>query len=150
MKKNLVLVVVLFLQCFVFTNARATVNCGLVEIIGSHMSREIVDQMNHSIAGSQYRISKRKTLVLKSVNSVSFSGCTVTAKVKAKLKRKIRRDAVGTITLKAKVASFNRDQVCLKNAKVTKINLSHTLGLGEAVYQWAANKTIPNYSCYAI
>lgn len=129
--------------------AKAELPCNLVEVIGSHMEREIVDQIGRQVAGTSFKINRRKTLVVHGVGDLSFSGCQATLRLHVTLKRKIRRDATGVIKLKAKVSSFDRDEVCLSNVHVADVSLSHTLGIGEGIYKQVANKAIPNRVCYS-
>lgn len=131
-------------------NAQGRLNCRVVESVGNANSIKILNQINSEIEGTVYKISPRKKLILKKVRKVHFDGCKIIVDVEAKLKRKIRRDAKGTIRISAIIDSFNRDRVCVKKAKVDKIKLSNTLRIGEKFYKWVANKVLPNNHCFNI
>ena len=148
-KKNLILSATLLVTAILTKSAFAALPCSTVEIIGTHMERQILDKINAQSAGQRIKINKRKTLVIKEVSNLSFSGCNALIKANVKLKRKIRRDAIGNIKLKGKVTAYTRDEVCLSNVKVVKVNLSHTGVLGEAVYKAVANKVIKNKQCFS-
>ena len=68
------------------------------------------------------------------------------------LKRKVRRDAHGTVKMQARVSSLDLAQrkICYDSARVTDVNLSRTLGIGERVYKWVANIVLPNRGCYTL
>ena len=126
----------------------AAPDCNVIESLGNILSDNIQQKMNSQVAGDSYRINRRKRLNIHGVNEVNFHGCTVRTSMKVTLKRKIRRDAHGNVGIKANVASFNGNQVCLSNVKVTDVNLSRTLGIGENIYKLAANKAIKIISVF--
>lgn len=131
------------------TPAEAQVNCRVVQTIGNALAGDIRDQMNARVAGTRYEISRRKTLIIRNVDRVRFDGCRMRADVSVTLKRKIRRDASGTIRLGATVQSFTPDRVCLGGAGVENVSLSRTLGVGERWYRRAANRALPNQQCFS-
>ncbi|MDJ0733936.1 MAG: hypothetical protein QNJ47_07605 [Nostocaceae cyanobacterium] len=129
--------------------ANAAINCSAVESFGNALKSQILTEINNEIAGESYKINRRKTLKIHGVEDISFNGCRIKAKTKVTLKRKIRRDAHGNIKIRADITSFDLagKRLCYKNAKVTDVSLSRTLGIGERVYRWAANKALPNGKC---
>lgn len=131
-------------------NSYAALDCSVVEQFGNLAASYVDDQISDQVVGMKQKLSKRKTLHIRDVQNVRFDGCTIKMKLKVKLARKIRKDAFGKIGVKATVKSFSRSRVCLKNAKVTSVNLSHTTGLGEAIYKMVANKVIPNNKCFRL
>lgn len=102
--------------------------------------------LDNIVAGKTVKLTKRKKLVIRGVDWVSGTNCNITTKLDVKLKRKIRRDATGSIKIGGQLY-MNGGDFCIKNAKVKSINLSHTTGLGERIYKWVANKVIPNNTC---
>ena len=122
--------------------------CRLVETIGNAQKMEILNQINAVVIDTKYEISPRKTLLIKNVKSINFKGCKAIVDVEVKLKRKIRRDAKGTIRITAVVDRYTGNQVCLIKSKVDKVRLSNTLRIGEGFYKWIANKVLPNNVCY--
>ena len=132
------------------SNSFAALNCTVVEQFGNLASNYIDGQISNQIVGMKKKLTPRKTLHIRDVRDVRFSGCTLKMKLGVKLARKIRRDAFGTIGVKATVKSFSRDRVCIKNAKVTSVNLSHTTGLGESIYKMVANMVLPDNTCFNI
>lgn len=102
--------------------------------------------LDNIVAGKSVKLTKRKRLVVRGVDWVSGTNCNITTKLNVKLKRKIRRDATGSIKVGGQLY-MNGGDFCIKNMKVKSVNLSHTTGLGESIYKWVANKVIPNNTC---
>ena len=125
------------------------INCRVVEALGTSLRPQILAEINRQVSGTSYRINRRKTLRINRVEDIGFSGCRLTARTNVTLKRRIRRDAHGTVTLQADIPSFSLParQVCYANARVTDVNLSRTLRIGEGVYKWVANKVLPSGGC---
>jgi hypothetical protein len=130
----------------------AAIDCNAVESLGNNFQSQILSEINKGVAGKSYKINRRKTLIIHRVETVSFDGCRIQAKTKVTLKRKVRRDAHGNVKIRADITSFNlaSKRLCYGNAKVTDVNLSRTLRIGEAVYKWVANKVLPNGKCINI
>lgn len=131
-------------------NSYAALDCSVVEQFGNLAASYVDDQISDQVVGTKHKISDRKTLHIRDVENVRFVGCTIKMELKVKLARKIRKDAFGNIGFKATVKSFDRSRVCVKDTKVTSVNLSHTTGLGEAIYKMVANKVIPNNKCFSL
>jgi hypothetical protein len=98
------------------------------------------------IAGKEHEISKRKTLVIHGLESISGSECNFRAVVDVTLKRKIRRDASGTVVLKGQL-HIDGGQICISNASVADVDVSNTLNIGEEFYEWVANAALPTNIC---
>lgn len=130
--------------------AHAAVNCNQVERLGNSASSFIRQQINQSVGGTSTRINRRKTLVIHGVNRVSFRGCQLRATLGVTLKRKIRRNAVGTVKITANVNSFSAGRVCLTRVRVRDVDVSRTGIIGESFYRMAANKAIKNNQCFRI
>ena len=103
--------------------------------------------VNQQAAGARHEISNRKTLVINSIDSLSGSLCSFRARADVTLKRKIRQDANGHVTLKGALQISN-GRICIANASVADVSLSNTLNIGEAVYKWVANKALPTNLCF--
>ena len=144
-KSNLLLTILLGLMVALSANAQ---KCQLIEGVGNAMKTSILAEMNRTTAGATYKVSSRKTMVINKIESIRFEGCKAIAKANVTLKRKIRRNAKGTVTIKADVDKYTKTRICLKNQKLDKIRLSNTLRVGEGFYKWIANKVIPNNVCY--
>ncbi|MEM7555937.1 MAG: hypothetical protein AAF378_17940 [Cyanobacteria bacterium P01_A01_bin.84] len=130
----------------------AAINCNAVESFGNAYKSQILTKINDSVAGKSQKINRRKTLRVNQVKSVSFDKCRIKVSTHVTLKRKVRRNAHGTVKMRADITSFNlpSKRLCYKNAKVTDVNLSRTLGIGEAIYKWVANKALPNNKCITL
>lgn len=105
-----------------------------------------VELINPQIAGLEHKVSDRKTLVVHGLESISGSECNFRAVVDVTLERKIRRDASGTVVLKGEL-HLDGDRICISNASVADVDVSHTLNLGEQVYEWVANSALPSNLC---
>ncbi|MEM9213230.1 MAG: hypothetical protein AAGD25_02690 [Cyanobacteria bacterium P01_F01_bin.150] len=129
--------------------AQKSLDCSIVENLGNSLDAEILAQVNERVSGESHRISKRKKLIINQVESVSFQACELTIELDATLKRKIRQNAHGTITLRSTIDSFNlpEREVCYTDLRVSNVSLSRTLNIGERVYEWAANRALPDSGC---
>ena len=125
-------------------------DCDVIEIIGTSERARVLTQLNDNVRGFEYRINRRKQLVINNIQDVRFSGCTVTVIANVTLKRRIRRNARGTAIITGNISELNTSRVCFNNAKLNRIRLSNTLRVGEAFYRWIANKVIPNNVCYSL
>lgn len=134
------------------TSAVAQVNCESIESFGNDFQPIILQELNNYAAGRSETISRRKTLRINRVEDVSFSGCEVMGRVDVTLQRKIRRNAHGTLNMRANVTSLNfiEQSFCLDDITVTSVNLSRTLNIGESIYRRIANKHIPNGTCFSL
>lgn len=128
------------------------IDCNAAQRLGNSVRSSIISQLNGRFAGASQRINRRKTVRINRISSISFNGCNVTARANVTLKRKIRRDAHGTATVRAKISSFNlgSKRVCFKNVNLSALSLSRTLGIGERFYRWIANKVLPNNQCLSL
>jgi hypothetical protein len=97
--------------------------------------------INALVAGKSFKIgpAKGKTVVFKSIESITGSDCDVVVKANIKVKRKLRKDANGTATFKGKL-DITSGKICITNAVITDLHLSHTLDVGEEVYKVMAGK----------
>ncbi len=133
------------------TPAAAQLNCRTVEALGNGVLHDrIVGVLRDRIQNSgEIRIAKGKKLQLEQLESLKFSGCRANTVVRVNLKRKIRRDARGTVRVEANVdAKLN--EICLNKPRVEEVHLSHTLQIGEAVYRFVANKMLPHSTCFKV
>lgn len=130
--------------------AQSELNCSAVESLGTELKPVILSRINEEVSGANHRINRRKTLVINRVQDVSFQGCKIILKLDVVLKRKIRRDAAGVVELQGEISSFDlqKRKLCYKNAKVSNVNLSRTLSIGEGFYRWVANLVLPNNGCF--
>lgn len=128
--------------------AQAAIDCNLVQALGNASSNLILQQLNAQVAGSSTRINRRKTLVIHGARDVSFRGCQLRSTIGVTLKRKIRRNAVGTVKITANVSSFNGRRVCLTGVRVKNVDVSRTGVIGESIYRMAANIAIKNNQCF--
>lgn len=130
-------------------HAQGALDCRLVESVGNARSASILASLNTAVAGQENRINRRKTLVIHSVERVWFDGCRMRAVQNVTLKRRVRADAHGTVQIGADItrANLRTGEVCYESASVEDVSLSRTLGIGEAVYRWVANRTFPDDGC---
>jgi hypothetical protein len=131
------------------TAAAAPLSCPVVETTLTAGNTIVLAALNQRIGGSEYRLNRRKTLVIHGVRELSVSGgCELTAVVDVTLERKWRRDAEGTVTVRAHVdvdaATSGVVQLAFSDVRVIDVSLSHTLGIGESIYAWVANKVLPD------
>jgi len=133
------------------THVSGGVSCRLVGSLGRGMADEIVEELNREVAGEVHRINRRKSLRINRVLDVAFNGCEARVRADVTLKRKIRRNAHGPITMAARIVHLDlREQVlCLDKARVSSVKLSRTTRLGEAMYRWVANKVMPSRRCFS-
>lgn len=103
--------------------------------------------INAEVQGFSYKISDRKRLVVNGVDAVSGSNCNLRATLDVTLKRKIRRDAHGTVVVKGTLA-VRDNKICVVNPSVADVDLSNTLNIGEGVYKLVANKALPKNLCF--
>lgn len=104
--------------------------------------------LNNQVAGYSERISRRKRFVVHGIDSIYLDGCNVVVNINATLKRKIRRDAHGIVTVAGNLSYDNYNKTwCVQNIRITKMKLSRTLRIGERIYTRFANKNIPNQIC---
>lgn len=124
-------------------------DCAVVESLGSALSASVLEDINQRTAGTSYRLNRRKTLVINNARSVSFRGCQLSLDLDVTLQRKIRRNAHGNIVLRGNISSFDlaNREVCYTDLKVADVDLSRTLGVGEAFYRVFANAFLPNSGC---
>ena len=132
------------------SSAIAQVDCESVQSLGNSFQSQIIEQLNARVSGESYKISRRKKLRINYIEEVTFSGCQMTTRINVTLRRKIRRNAHGTVSIRANISSLNLAErsFCYDNARVIDVNLSRTLNIGEAVYRWVANKALPNSNCF--
>lgn len=133
--------------------ASAQLNCDVVERLGESLAPAIIAEVNAADPAERtQRISRRKTLTIDLLDSITFSGCTATIRANLTMKRKIRRDASGSVVLRAEITSFNlpRREVCFKDPKVQSLNLSKTTKLGEKVYGWIGKLALRRHSCFSV
>ncbi len=123
-------------------------DCDLVQNVGRGANDFILEQINSQVAGTRERISRRKTLILREAESVSFNGCAMTLDIRATLKRRVRRNAHGRIRMRASVSRFTNREICLSNVRVADIRFSRTARIGERFYRRAANRAVPNNQCF--
>lgn len=133
--------------------AQTITDCRVIQTLGGVVAGSYGDVIDAEVAGTSYRINRRKTLRLHGVEGIRFSGCTAQVDLDVTLRRRIRRNAHGTISVAADVRLLQLDRdnraatVCIYNPRVTRVRLSHTTGLGEAVYRWVANLALPGGGC---
>ncbi len=130
---------------YLYTNP----DCDQVNSLGSALAPEVLEAGNSQLRG-EYRLNRRKTLQIHSVESVTVSDCRIQLNLNITLKRKIRRDAHGTMRLSSRINSISESEVCLSDVNVDDVNVSRTGIIGESVYRWAANIVLPNNRCFPI
>lgn len=136
------------------TASAAPLTCNEIELVTAFARSEVLAELNSRIAGEEYRINSRKRLVIHGVNDVQVQGCEITVITQLTLKRRIRRDAHGTVTARATVSvnslGSNTFDVSFDNVRVTDVSLSHMLEIGEAIYRWFANRAPSNFEVIRI
>jgi hypothetical protein len=134
----------------------AQINCNLVQGYGNAEKESILEQVNRNMAGVVYNnvgATKLKKLVIKEARNITFTGCRITLELKVKLKRKLRRDASGTIIVSGYVSKaqfYGNKHIFIKNASIDKVRLSNTLRIGEKFYRWVADKTFPSNQRFSL
>lgn len=127
-------------------------DCRVVQIIGTEMRNEILAELNAGLSDEPIEISRRKSIFVREVVDIRFEGCKLFAKAAVELERKIRRDADGHAFVTGNVVSMRLSptrQVCLdRKPKVQRMEMSHTLDIGERIYTRVANKVYPPDRCF--
>ncbi len=106
--------------------------------------------LDAAIGGHSHKLGPLKSLVIKSVDSFGDGGgdCKVSAVLQVKLKRKIRRDANGTITMSARLSANETSpgslDVTLTELHAENVALSNTMKIGENAYMLALNVLLPS------
>ena len=106
-------------------------------------------KIDEEVAGFEHRFNRRKTLVVHWIESVSNGddACEIQVVANVTLKRKWRRDAHGTVTVRAYVevdaVEPRTFDVVFHNPYISDVSLSNTLDIGEAFYRWIANMIVP-------
>jgi hypothetical protein len=95
--------------------------------------------LNAELAGYEHEINKRKTLVINDFEWVTGDECEVIMLVDVTMKRKLRKDAHGTMILEGTLDTSG-GQICLVDIQLTEFSLSHTLQVGEWFYEKLAGK----------
>lgn len=129
--------------------AQRSLDCNAVESLGNLLLPVVSSEINNRVAGTSHVINNRKTLKINRVNNIAFKGCKVSLDLDVVLQRKIRRDAAGTIKMSGDISSFDlgKREICYRNAGISSVSLSRTLGIGESFYKWVGNKALPNSDC---
>lgn len=130
--------------------------CQIVEITGNDpvMNARILSDVNRDYAGRTERISRRKSFVLNRATQITFTGCKMRMRFDAEMKRKIRRDASGTVDVVATMKNFRfgsrsrPGRACVKDASVDDVSLSNTLRIGEFFYKKVANWFMEKPTCF--
>ena len=130
--------------------------CEIVEIAGNKpdMNARILADVNRDYAGRTERISRRKSFVLNRATAITFTGCKMRMRFDAEMKRRIRRDASGTVDVVATMRNFRfasasrPGRACVRDAKVDDVSLSNTLRIGEFFYAKVANWFMEKPTCF--
>ena len=123
-------------------------NCKDVETLGNLLKPILLPIINNELAGEEFEVSKRKTVLIKGISKIEFDGCIMKIRLELILKRKIRKDAEGYVDFKIKITEATNHRLCLDGLKITKINLSHLTRLGERIIQAFLNKKLPDGKCF--
>lgn len=124
-------------------------DCGVFDTIIHPNPSLIVDLINNYLPIEQ-KVSKRKTLITHRARSVSSNGCKAQVTLDATMQRKIRKNASGTLTLEADLHSISGNYICIRNPKVTDVNLSNLGAIGENFYRRRGNRGFPDEMCVAL
>lgn len=108
----------------------------------------IVLVVNAELAGYKHKVSALKTVVINSVTSLrpGPGDCEVIGTAELTMKRKIRRDAHGTVSARSRITVDKlgplQYNIVLNDPRVDDVNLSRTWELGEDFYEKAFNKKL--------
>ena len=130
--------------------------CEIVQGVGNDPVRnaQILADINRDYAGMTERISRRKSFILNRATQLTFTGCKMRIRFDAEMRRKIRRDASGTVDVVATMKNlrFNAatrvGRACVKDAEVDDVTLSNTLRIGEFSYKTIANRVMEKPTCF--
>lgn len=127
-------------------------DCRVVQAIGNAMRDEILAELNAGLSDEPIEVSRRKSMFVREVVDIRFEGCRLHAKAAVELERKVRRDADGYAFVTGTVASMSLRpvrRICLdRKPRVTRMELSNTLDIGERIYTRVANKVYPPERCF--
>lgn len=122
------------------------ISCGDLKNEVTARNESIRAQLDAKLAGQKHKLLINK-LVIQGVSSVSLGDrdCAITMVLNAKIDRKIRNDAEGTITVRVQ-ASGSRNgsglDLSFSQPHVLDISLSGTKGITEKVYKVFANQLV--------
>ena len=130
--------------------------CAIVQGVGNDPARnaQILVDINRDYAGMTERISRRKSFTLTRATELTFTGCKMRIRFDAEMRRKIRRDASGTVDVVATMrnlrfnAATRTGRACVKDAAVDDVTLSNTLRIGEFSYKTIANRVMEKPTCF--
>lgn len=130
----------------------------VIESVGNNpdVNAILLEKLREQSVGDSYEgLTNLKKIVIKDLESLRFEGCNAIAIARVVVDRKVRRNAKGTIRIKGEVVRVNNllgktglKSVCISNATIKDVDVSHTFRLGEKFYKWGANKVFPNNQCY--
>lgn len=107
----------------------------------------LVRQMINEYLPYENEINRRKTLVTHRATTLETRGCDAWITVDATMRRKIRRDAHGTLILRANLHSISSNYICLRNPEVKQVHLSNLGMIGEGFYKRRGNRGLPDEMC---
>jgi hypothetical protein len=104
---------------------------------------EVLGELSTQLAGKKHRLLVNK-LEITGVTSVENTGpCTVRMVLGAKIDRKFRKDAAGTITIRARASGTSSGGSALDltfdQSHIERVDLSHTKAAAETAYKVAGN-----------
>ncbi len=128
-----------------FTSFTPT-DCSVFDVIIRPNPAVILSMVNNYLPMEE-KISKRKTLITQRARSVSSNGCKAQIVLDATMRRKIRKNASGTLTIEADLHSVAGNYICIRSPKVKDVNLSNLGAIGENFYRRQGNRGLPNEMC---
>lgn len=133
-------------------------NCRVIESVGNHpdVNPILLEKIREQSVGDSFDgLTNLKRIIIKDIESLRFEGCNAIAVARVVVDRKVRKNAKGTIRVKGEVVSVRNllgktglKSVCISNATIKDVDVSHTFRLGEKFYKWAGNKVYPDNQCY--
>ena len=123
-------------------------DCGVFDSV-LRPNLERVRGMVNEYLPYEYKVSRRKNLVTHQATSVQTSGCKAEIMVKATMERRVRRNANGSLTLRAQLHSVGFNYICLRDPRVTDVNLTNLGAIGENFYRRRGNRGLPYEMCVA-
>lgn len=128
----------------------SAVNCRVAHGLRLAIRDELLKKSNPLLPHEE-RLTRRKTLFLFRFTKFEMRGCDVTFTAVVKLRRTRRRDATGTMTATGRVTSLDARnlRMCVGRLRVTRVRLSRTSRVTEALYRKVANRRIKGAFCGA-
>ncbi len=134
---------------FVPITSFSQINCPAVETLGNASREYLIDELKQELTQRSFRVSKNIYLKVTTIPELTFRDCEMKVIINFYIRR-YGRILKGLVNVKAYVAEFNGRSACLKDPKVTNIELNSKKILLNRVTKLFKNIVIPPQTCFHI